>query len=73
MIEIFTTTNCPHCKVLKKYCHSKEISFIEKNTDNNEEAMAELVAKDIWSVPTVKYKGEYKIITSVEEFKEFIK
>lgn len=72
-MTIFTTTNCPHCKVLKKYCNENDIIYIEKNTDNDEEAMAELVAQDIWSVPTIKYNGEYKLITSVSEFKEFLK
>lgn len=71
-MTIFTTTSCPHCKVLKKYCVDHDISYIEKNTDVDNEAMAELVAQDIWSVPTVKYQGKYKLIHDVEEFKEFI-
>lgn len=71
-MTIYTTTTCPHCRVLKKYCDANNIAFIEKNTDTDEEALADIIGEGFSSVPVVKFSGRYMLIHSVEEFKEFI-
>jgi len=73
MIEIYTTTTCPHCKVLKGQLKQAKIDFTEKNTDNDESAMAELVAEDIWSVPVIKYNGNFIKTFNIELIKELVK
>ncbi len=71
-MTIFTTTACPHCKIIKNYCKDKGIAFTEKNTDTDEDAFADIVGEGFQSVPVVKYKGKYKLVHSVDEFKSFI-
>lgn len=70
-MTIFTTTACPHCKVIKTYCKEHNISFIEKNTDTDEDAFADIVGEGFQSVPVIKYRDKYKLIHSVEEFLAF--
>jgi glutaredoxin len=72
-ITLYTTTSCPHCKHLKQYMSKNKISYIERNTDEDDEAMAILVAEDIMSVPTIEHMGMFKVIYSVEELEGFIK
>jgi len=73
MLEIYTTTTCPHCKVLKRKLHEANISFIEKDTVKDELAFAEMIAEDIESVPCIKWKDKfYPDITSFEEIKRLV-
>lgn len=41
-ITIFSTTTCPYCKMLKDYLTGKNIPFIEKIVDLDEEAKKEM-------------------------------
>lgn len=72
-LKLFTMTTCPHCKVLKKYLISNDIDFIEINTDEDENGQAELIAENIWSVPTIKYDEKYFVISSIDDFKRVFK
>lgn len=42
-IKIYSTTSCPYCKMLKDYLISKNLSFEEKLTDQDENAKNEMV------------------------------
>lgn len=39
---IYSTTSCPYCKMLKDYLTSKNIAFVEKLVDQNEESRLEM-------------------------------
>lgn len=41
-ITVYSTTTCPYCKMLHDYLESKNISFVEKTIDTNEEAKKEM-------------------------------
>lgn len=72
-IEIYTTKTCPHCKVMKKYMNENNIPYIEKDTSLDDNAMAELMAEDIYTVPTIKYNGEFRRdLDNIEEFRNFM-
>lgn len=43
-IVIYTTTNCPYCKMLKGYLSEKSISFEEKNVEENAAFQEEMLA-----------------------------
>lgn len=43
-ITIFATTTCPYCKMLKNYFTEKNISFIEKLVDQDDQAREEMMA-----------------------------
>jgi glutaredoxin len=70
MLELYTTTSCPHCKVLKKYMIEHDIAYIEKNTEEDDFALAEILAEGISSVPVIKIKDKFTLIHDVIEFKE---
>lgn len=41
-IVVFSTVSCPYCKMVKDYLISKNVSFIEKMVDQNDEARLEM-------------------------------
>ena len=43
-IIIYSTTTCPYCKMLKDYLAEKNISYVEKLVDQDEEARDQMVA-----------------------------
>jgi len=70
MTILFTTTACGVCKQVKQYMLDKKISFMEKNTDTDHQAMAELVAEGLWTAPVLKYEDKYYAVRSVIEVKQ---
>jgi len=58
---------------MKKYMDEHKIPYIEKDTSLDDNAMAELMAEDIYTVPTIKYNGEFRRdLDNIEEFRNFI-
>jgi glutaredoxin 3 len=60
-IVIYTTTECPYCKMLKTYLSEKSIQFEEKNTTDNPEIQREMaqLSDGFLGVPfTVIYKDD---------------
>ena len=44
-ITIYSTTTCPYCKMLKDYLTSKNIIFIEKLVDQDDQVRNEMMAE----------------------------
>lgn len=44
-ITVYSTTTCPYCKMLKDYLTSKNIIFIEKLVDQNDQVRNEMMAE----------------------------
>lgn len=42
-ITLYATVTCPYCKMLKDYLKQKNISFVEKLVDQDEEAKIEMM------------------------------
>lgn len=60
-IVIYTTTECPYCKMLKTYLSEKNIQYEEKNTTDNPEIQREMaqLSDGFLGVPfTVIYKDD---------------
>lgn len=57
-ITVYTSYTCTHCKALKKYLTEKNIQYIEKNIDNDRQAMAQMIEKGHRSVPVIDINGE---------------
>ena len=72
MIEVYTTTTCPYCKVLKDKLKKEGISFIEKNTDLDTEAMADMVSENLWSVPVIKFEGNFIDTSDIKVIKALL-
>tara|TARA_Y100000593_G_C4254004_1_gene308648 strand:- start:97 stop:486 length:390 start_codon:yes stop_codon:yes gene_type:complete len=59
-IKIYTNTNCPYCKEVKKQLNENEIKF--ENVDTSENAWEWKRASELTGipqVPTLYYKGKY--------------
>ena len=41
---IYSTTSCPYCKMLKDYLTSKNIAYVEKLVDQDEQAKTEMAS-----------------------------
>lgn len=41
-VTIYSTTTCPYCKMLKDFLNEKNVSFVEKLVDQDEEAKKEM-------------------------------
>lgn len=67
-IVIYSTTSCPYCKMLKDYFVFKNISFIEKLVDQDENAKNEMsqVSGGFLGVPfSVITKDNGEVLTVV--------
>ncbi len=67
-IELFSTTSCPYCKMLKDYFASKNLSFEEKLVDQDENAKNEMsqVSGGFLGVPfTVVTKDNGEVVTVI--------
>jgi glutaredoxin len=58
---VYTSTNCVYCKQLKSYLTEQNISFEERNVDENEAYFDELQKTGMMSLP-VTVIGEYNIL-----------
>lgn len=43
-ITIYSTTTCPYCKMLKDYLANKNLQYVEKMVDSDENAKNEMIA-----------------------------
>jgi len=59
MVTVYTTPNCPRCKMLKEWLRSKGVDFEEKNLDDSE-VMADLIVRNIYilSAPALEVDGK---------------
>lgn len=57
-IVIYTTANCPKCKLLKEYLASAGVRFTEKNLEDSDVA-AELILRDVFDLtaPILEVNG----------------
>ncbi|HZG77443.1 glutaredoxin family protein [Paenibacillus antri] len=58
---VYTSTNCVYCKQLKSYLTEQNVSFEERNVDENEAYFEELQKIGMMSLP-VTVIGEYNIL-----------
>lgn len=57
---IYSTSWCGYCKMAKQYLEGKNISFVEKNIEEDSEAHEELMKKingDFRGVPVIDIHG----------------
>lgn len=77
MLTVYTTPNCPRCKLLKEWLKSKGINFEEKNLEDSE-VMADLIIRNIYvmSAPALeicgKVYGEEALFQSEKLNEEFL-
>jgi len=59
MLTVYTTPNCPRCKMLKGWLKSKGVEFEERNLDDSE-VMADLIVRNIYilSAPALEVGGK---------------
>ena len=43
-VTIYSTTTCPYCKMLKNYLTEKNIAYVEKLVDQDDNAKSELAS-----------------------------
>ena len=57
-VVIYTTANCPKCRLLKEYLASTGVHFTEKNLEDSDVA-AELILKDVFDLtaPILEVNG----------------
>jgi len=53
VVTVYTSNSCSYCKVLKMYLEARGITYKEKNINDNNEYMLELVNRNIMSVPVI--------------------
>lgn len=58
---VYTKNNCVYCKQVKTYLSENNISYEERNVEENEQYMAELEKMEVMSLP-VTVIGEYQIL-----------
>ncbi len=74
-IIIYTTSTCPFCEATKRLLQEKGYSYEEKNVENDERALKEMVDKSgQWGVPVIDIEGKIivgfrpnEILSALEE------
>ena len=57
-IILYTSTNCPICKQLKKQLETDGVKFTEKNVDEDQDAMFDLLMIGLCTVPVLIINGK---------------
>lgn len=60
-VTVYTTTTCPYCKMLKNYLKEKNVEFVERLVDQDDEARDTMIkeSKGFLGVPfTVVVKDD---------------
>ena len=57
-ILLYTSTNCPICKQLKKKLETDGVKFTEKNVDEDPDAMFDLLMIGLCTVPVLIVNGK---------------
>jgi len=63
-IVVYSTTVCPVCKRLKEVLKQKNIPFLERNVDEDDEALADCLMLGRWTMPVITVNGK---LSSLEE------
>ncbi|MBS6062530.1 glutaredoxin family protein [Criibacterium bergeronii] len=57
-VVVYTSSSCHYCHLLKDYLNEKNISFDEKNIDQDPEARSFLIKNKIMGVPATYIDDE---------------
>ena len=58
MVKIYSTTQCPYCKMAKEYFTKNNVDFQDFNVEADDEALAEMVKKSgQLGVPVIDING----------------
>lgn len=58
-INIYTASNCPHCRELKQYLNRHGHTFVEWRIDQNRRAQKKLTSLGFRSVPQLEIDGRF--------------
>ena len=74
MIKIYTTSNCPFCKLAKEFLTKYGFTYEEINVEENENGFYEMVQKSgQFGVPVIDVDGEIIIGFDRKRLKEVLK
>lgn len=59
MIKLFSTSNCPNCRLLQDWLIERKHKFKLVKVDEDDAGQDELIANGFMSVPIVKLKSGY--------------
>jgi glutaredoxin-like YruB-family protein len=58
-IIIYTTSSCPFCEATKRFLQEKGYTYEERNVENNENYLKEMIDKSgQWGVPVIDIEGK---------------
>lgn len=62
-ITVYTTSNCPRCKLLKKWLQNNKVQFGEKSMEDSDVA-ADLTMRDVYilAAPILESQGKLHLV-----------
>ena len=73
-ITVYTTTQCPYCKMVKDFLNEKDIPFKEVNVENDPAMMQKVVEQTgQMGVPQTEINGKWVLGFDPERILETIK
>ncbi|WP_027634635.1 glutaredoxin family protein [Clostridium hydrogeniformans] len=72
-VTIYTSNTCPHCVTAKEYFKANNVSYEEKNVNENTAYRKELMAMKIMSVPVIKIDEEVVVGFDKEKVEALLK
>ena len=73
MIEIYTQNQCPPCTYVKQYFKDKNIHFVEKNIQQNQQYKIEMIDYNAMSTPLIKINDELIYQVDIDEIERVLK
>ncbi len=73
-VEVFTSRNCPRCRLLKSFLESRGLEFVERRIDEDPEAEVDALMLNIFEVPALVVRGSdgARVLTASEMFGPFL-
>lgn len=73
MIKVFSKSNCPQCRMVKKFLNEHELDYNEVNIEEQPEAREYLMNMNLKTVPVTEVDGKLILGFNVPELRQLIK
>lgn len=72
-VTVYSTNTCPYCDMAKKWLKDNNVSFVEKNVQQDDDAAEEMISKSGQTgVPVLDINGEIIIGYNPNKMKQLL-
>ncbi|MBI4895547.1 MAG: glutaredoxin family protein [Candidatus Aenigmarchaeota archaeon] len=73
-VTVYSTNTCPYCDMAKKWLKDHDVTFVEKNVQEDDDAAEEMISKSGQTgVPVLDINGEILVGYNPNKMKQLLK